>query len=65
MVTDAGRAYIWVVRDRRARRVAVRAGRDLEGRREILEGIEAGATVIIGPPAGLAEGIRVKVDDGG
>jgi len=64
VVTDDGRAHLWSVRDRRVHRVPVTAGRDLEGRREILAGVDPGATVVVGPPAGLAEGERVKVGDG-
>jgi len=65
VVTDAGRSYVWVVQDRHARRVAVTPGREIEGRREILQGVGAGTTVVVGPPAGLADGPRVKVDDAG
>jgi RND family efflux transporter MFP subunit len=65
VVTEAGRSYVWVVQDRHARRVAVTPGRELEGRREILQGLGAGATVVVAPPAGLTDGARVKAGDGG
>jgi len=62
--TDAGRTQVWVLREGRVHRVTVTAGRELEGRREILEGVDPGATVVVGPPAGLADGARVRVGDG-
>ena len=65
VVTVGGRAQVWVLRDGHARRVPVTAGRELEGRREILAGLDAGTTVVVAPPAGLVEGARVRIADGG
>jgi len=41
-------------------RRAVAVGGEIEGRREILSGAREGESVVLDPPAGLAEGARVK-----
>jgi RND family efflux transporter MFP subunit len=57
--------YVWTVEDGRARRTAVRAGEESEGQRGILSGIDPGDVVVLDPPAGLEDGSRVPVRDGG
>ena len=47
-------------RDGLVERRAVAVGGETEGRREILSGVREGETVILDPPAGLAEGSRVR-----
>jgi len=56
-----GSSVVFVVKDGRAERRAVTIGRDLDGRREILAGVEPGESVVVDGPAGLRDGAKVKV----
>lgn len=51
--------HVWVVADGHARRRAVRAGILGTDSVQILSGLAAGDSVIVTPPAGLADGARV------
>jgi len=46
--------------DGRAVRTSVEVGEESEGRREVLQGVAAGEEVIVGPPAGISDGGRVR-----
>lgn len=56
--------FVWQIEDGRALRRPVRAAQESEGQRGILEGIDAGAVVVLDPPAGLDDGSRVRLKDG-
>jgi RND family efflux transporter MFP subunit len=52
-------ASVFVVQDGVARLRLVRAGEAADDRIEVLAGLEAGETVVISPPPGLADGRRI------
>ncbi len=52
---------VWLVRGDRVERRPVRTGIAGTDRVEILSGLDDGATVVVAPPAGLADGDRVRV----
>ncbi len=52
---------VWVVEGGVARRHAVSAGPEKEGRVEILKGLDGGESVVLTAPAALTEGAKVKV----
>jgi len=54
------RTFVYVVDGGRAREQAVRTGLEIDGRTEILEGIQADQLVIVSPPPELSEGTEVK-----
>ena len=54
-----GKAF--VVRDQHARQVAVQAGPQRGDRRVVLSGIAVGDSVVVSPPAGLADGAKVEI----
>jgi RND family efflux transporter MFP subunit len=56
-----GSSVVFVVKDGRAERRAVTIGRDLDGAREILAGVEPGESVVVDGPVGLRDGAKVKV----
>ena len=58
-----GRSYLWRVTDGHAERVEVRLADEQSGMRLVLAGAAAGETVIVSPPADLADGARVKARD--
>jgi RND family efflux transporter MFP subunit len=53
------RGAVWTVEEGRARRHAVRTGAVGAGQAEIVQGLTAGATVVLNPPADLKDGRRV------
>ena len=57
---EEGANYVWRVIDGRAVRTSVEVGEESEGRREVLQGVAAGEEVIVGPPAGISDGGRVR-----
>jgi RND family efflux transporter MFP subunit len=65
LVGEDADLHAWLLEDGRVRRVPVRAGEESEGQRGIIEGLEPGAVVVVDPPAGLEDGSRVHVRDGG
>jgi RND family efflux transporter MFP subunit len=61
-VTEAGgQPAVWVVNDGAASRRPVALGADRIDQVEVKRGVIAGEAVILNPPAGLADGARVKV----
>ena len=65
IATVDGEDYVWTVSDGSAHRVAVSVGNARDGSMEILHGLAAGASVIVPPVAGLADGARVRVKPAG
>ena len=57
---EAGATYVWRVVDRRAVRTSIVAGEESEGTRQVLEGLAVGDEVIVGPPATIADGTRIR-----
>jgi RND family efflux transporter MFP subunit len=58
--TDNGASVVFVVREDRAERRAVRAGAAEGDQVEIVSGLTAGERIVVEGPAGLADGARVK-----
>jgi len=56
-----GQDFAWLVQQGRARARALEAGPVSAGRREIRRGLAEGDSVIVAPPADLAEGTRVRI----
>ncbi len=56
---DAGKDVVYLVRDGRAARRAVTLGGTLGDSRQVLAGVSAGDTVIVGAPEGLEDGDAV------
>ncbi|MBI1196917.1 MAG: efflux RND transporter periplasmic adaptor subunit [Phenylobacterium sp.] len=52
---------VWLVRDGRARRQAVKTGTKGVERTEITEGLKAGQTVVLDPPEKLKDGTRLSI----
>jgi len=59
VVQTSDGAYVWVVRDGRVRREKVDVGGTRAGRVEIRQGLSGGESLVLQPPAGLADGARV------
>ncbi|MBM4188884.1 MAG: efflux RND transporter periplasmic adaptor subunit [Gemmatimonadetes bacterium] len=59
--TDGASTFVWVIRDGRVARQAIEAGPVSGGRREVRSGLTGGETVVLDPPANLAEGAAVNV----
>ena len=57
---EAGATYVWRVVDGRAARTSIVAGEESEGTRQVLEGLAVGDEVIVGPPATIADGTRIR-----
>jgi RND family efflux transporter MFP subunit len=55
-----GQTVVFVVRDDRVERRAVKAGAESDDRIEIVSGLNAGERVVVDGPATLADGTRVK-----
>ncbi len=57
---EEGANYVWRVIDGRAVRTNVEVGEESEGNRQVLKGVAVGDEVIVGPPAGISDGGRVR-----
>jgi RND family efflux transporter MFP subunit len=57
---EAGANYVWRVIDGRAVKTPVVAGEESGGIRQVLEGLSAGDEVVVGPPATIAQGTRIR-----
>lgn len=57
---DDGNA-VWLVREGRAERRAVRLGEERDGEVTVLEGLQGGETVVVEPPPRLRDGVAVKL----
>jgi len=60
LLVEGAKRLVWVVRDGRARKVAVEIGLDDGVRVEVRAGLQAGEQVILGAPRSLAEGEAVR-----
>ena len=58
---DGGQDVVWVVVDGRATRRVIEAGPVMADEREVRGGLQGGETLILDPPADLADGDRVRV----
>jgi RND family efflux transporter MFP subunit len=58
---EGGEDVVWVMVDGHARRRSIDAGPVMGDAREVRSGLSAGETIILDPPAELADGARVKV----
>lgn len=58
---DGGQDVVWVMVEGRARRRSIDAGPVMADAREVRSGLSAGETIILDPPADLADNSRVKV----
>lgn len=65
VVADGGETFVFVLRDGRVTRRPVRVGPARGELRPVLEGLSAGERVVLAPPAGLADGDEVRVDETG
>jgi RND family efflux transporter MFP subunit len=60
VVGEGAAAKVWVVENDKAAARAVEVGRAVGDRVEIRSGLAGGERVVVGPPAGLAEGLKVR-----
>ena len=60
IATRDGHAVVWVVDAGIARRVAVETGAEREGQIEVRSGLNGGESVVLDPPADLADGAHVR-----
>lgn len=60
IATRDGRAVVWVVEAGVARPVVVETGAEREGQMEVRNGLTGGESVVLDPPADLADGTRVR-----
>ncbi|HEY0504367.1 MAG TPA: efflux RND transporter periplasmic adaptor subunit, partial [Lysobacter sp.] len=64
IVAREGKQVAFVVAGERAQRREVTVGRSLGEDREVTQGLAGGETVVLDPPASLADGDRVRVATG-
>jgi RND family efflux transporter MFP subunit len=57
---EEGADWVWVVSEGRVSRRQIDAGPVSAGEREVRSGLRGGETLVLQPPAGLADGVRVK-----
>lgn len=58
--SEAGQDVVYVVVEGHARRRVIDAGPVMGGEREVRSGLNGGETLVLSPPAGLADGSRVR-----
>jgi RND family efflux transporter MFP subunit len=61
LARDGGATRVWVVEQGKVAARTVQAGRQRGENVEIVSGLGGGETVVVGPPAGLRDGVRVRV----
>ena len=61
VVRDGNSARVWVVENAKVAARSVELGREANNHVEVRSGLNGGETVVVQPPAGLAEGARVRV----
>jgi RND family efflux transporter MFP subunit len=61
--SEGGREYVFVLSGETVERRAVSLGGSAEARREVVAGLRDGERVVIDPPAGLADGSRVRLEE--
>ena len=62
--SEAGEDVVYVVVEGHARRRVIDAGPVMGGEREVRSGLIGGETLVLGPPAQLADGARVRIVGG-
>jgi RND family efflux transporter MFP subunit len=65
IVQRDGQSVVYVVDDERAQRRSVTPGQSYGDLRLVASGLKSGARVIRNPPAGLEDGMRIKLKSGG
>ena len=60
VIEEEEQRFVFLVRDNEARKVSVRTGYESEGEVEILEGVQAGESVVVAGQGSLKEGSRVQ-----
>ena len=62
VITQEGQYYVWLLdAEQQVQPVEVQVGAERDGRVEILSGLSGGEQVVVGPPAELRAGQRVRV----
>jgi RND family efflux transporter MFP subunit len=61
IVRGEGGARVWVVRDGKVERRAVRLGDEQDGQVTVLEGLQGGEAVVVDPPQRLRDGAAVEL----
>ncbi len=61
LVREEGGTSVWVVRDGKVERRAVKAGDERDGRVVVLEGLQGGEAVVVDPPQRLRDGAAVEL----
>jgi len=64
IVSDDGASHVWVVRDGKVERRAVKTGETADGQVAVLEGLEGGETLVVDAPARLVDGRAVELKAG-
>jgi RND family efflux transporter MFP subunit len=62
--SESGVDVVYVVVDERAQRRVIQAGPVMGGEREVRGGLAGGETLVLDPPAELADGVQVRVAQG-
>lgn len=62
VVRSADGAAVWVVEDGAVRRVSVDVGEARGERLEVRQGLSGGENLVLEPPAGLKDGLKVRVE---
>ncbi len=57
---NGDRSIVWVLRDERVERRAIRVGRVQQDEATVASGLNLGEVIVINPPNGIAEGITAK-----
>jgi HlyD family secretion protein len=60
VVMADGATHVWLVRDGKVERRAVRTAGTQDGQVTVVDGLEGGETLVLDPPAGLREGRAVE-----
>ncbi|HET9693330.1 MAG TPA: efflux RND transporter periplasmic adaptor subunit [Steroidobacteraceae bacterium] len=61
IVSADGAAHVWVVRDGKVERRAVKTAAARDGRVGVVDGLQGGETLVVDPPAGLRDGRAVEL----
>jgi hypothetical protein len=61
VVSDKQSTFVWVVRDGKVEKRAVRAGTARDGQVPITQGLQGGEAVVVEPPRRLRDGATVEL----
>jgi len=61
IVADDGKTFVWVVRDGKVEKRAVKTGAHKDGNVPVTEGLEGGEAVVVDAPRRLREGAAVEL----